>query len=161
MLKQPTAEVLEYAISSVGHRLRRCHQIDTALFSEEVSAVGLTTVQFASLAAIVANEDSDATRVAAIVKADRSTIGSVIERLEAKGFIERQYRPNDKRTKRLRSTALGRAVLERANAAAHRSQERLMGVLDPESRIQLSRLLDLLIAGHDVTTPATNASRPH
>ena len=24
-----------------------------------------------------------------------------------------------------------------------------MGVLDPESRIQLSRLLDLLIAGHD------------
>ena len=95
ILKQQTADALEYAISCVGHRLRRCHQIDTALFSEESSAVGLTTVQFAALAAIVANEESDATRVAAIVEADRSTIGSVIERLEAKGFIEREYRPNE------------------------------------------------------------------
>ena len=97
----------------------------------------------------MANENSDAGRVAALVKTDRSTIGSVIERLETKGFIEREYRFNDKRTKRLRSTPLGRTVLDGANAAAHRAQERLVAVLDPESRLALSRLLDLVIAGHD------------
>jgi DNA-binding MarR family transcriptional regulator len=148
-LKNATTDALDYTLSTIGHRLRRCHQIDVSLFNEEVSALGLTSVQFASLAAIVANDDIDATRVAATVRTDRSTIGSVIERLETKGYIEREFRSNDKRTKRLRATALGREVLERAVAATHRSQERLLAVLDPGSRVELSRILDSIITGHE------------
>ncbi len=148
-MKHATADVFEYSVSTLGHRFRRCHQIDVALFNQEIAEFGLTPVQFTALAAIIANEDSDAGRIAALVKTDRSTIGSVIERLETKAFIEREYRFNDKRTKRLRSTPLGRAALDRASAAAHRAQERLVAVLDPEARVALSRLLDLVIAGHD------------
>jgi DNA-binding MarR family transcriptional regulator len=147
--KNPATETLDYAVSALGHRIRRVHQIGVSLFNEEVAALGLTPVQYVALAAIVADDEADATRIAEIAHTDRSTMGSVVERLEAKGFIERGYRPNDKRTKRLSATALGRAVLERSDTAVRRSQERLMNGLDPAARQALMSMLDVIIAGHE------------
>ena len=45
-----------------GHLIRRAQQVSTALFAEECGEFGLTSVQYAALAAIHENPDVDATR---------------------------------------------------------------------------------------------------
>ena len=70
-----------------GHLIRRAHQISTALFAEECAGFDLTPVQYAALVAIKANPEVDATRLSALIAFDRSTIGGVLERLEAKGWV--------------------------------------------------------------------------
>ncbi len=76
-----------------GHLIRRAHQISTAQFAEECAGFDLTSVQYAALVAIKANPDVDATRLSALIAFDRSTIGGVLERLEAKGFVSHSRRP--------------------------------------------------------------------
>jgi len=138
-----------YVMGAIGHRIRRCHQLSVALFADEVGPFDVTTVQYAALASIANNEDIDATRLAALVAFDRSTVGSVLERLESKGLITRRYGPGNRRIKLLRVTARGRELLAASDAAVHRSQDRFLAVLDPIERATLLDLLEKLIDRHE------------
>ena len=73
-----------------GYLFRRMQQIAVAIFVEECKTHDLTPVQYAALVAIRTHPGIDATRLSAVIAFDRSTLGSVIERLEAKHYIERK-----------------------------------------------------------------------
>jgi DNA-binding MarR family transcriptional regulator len=133
---------------SAGHQVRRAHQIATALFAEELARYDLTPLQFAALTAIASAVDSDATRISRIVALDRSTLGNVLERIESKGWIAREYRSTDKRTKRLALTPAGRALLKEVAPAIKRSRAAFLDVLKPNEANQLRKLLSKLIALH-------------
>lgn len=140
---------LERMLAFAGHQIRRCHQIAVALFTEEGAAYDITPVQYAVLTAISQMPDSDATRLAAVVALDRSTIGNVLERLEGRGLIEREHRSHDKRTKRLRLTPAGTALLDEIAEPIARSQARFINVLSKDEQQQLHGLLDKLIRTHE------------
>src|ERR1043166_5702820 len=70
-----------------GYLFRRMQQIAVAIFMEECKAFDLTPVQYAALVAIHTHPGIDATRLSAVIAFDRSTLGSVIERLEAKALV--------------------------------------------------------------------------
>jgi DNA-binding MarR family transcriptional regulator len=53
----------------------------------------------AALVAIKENPDVDATRLSSLIAFDRSTIGDVLARLEAKGWALRHHRGSGKRVK--------------------------------------------------------------
>src|SRR5258705_5202929 len=84
-----------------GYLFRRMQQIAVAIFVEECRACDLTPVQYAALVAIQTHPGIDATRLSAVIAFDRSTLGNVIERLEAKQLIERKPSRDDRRGKRL------------------------------------------------------------
>jgi DNA-binding MarR family transcriptional regulator len=138
------AQMLAFA----GHQVRRCHQIAVALFTEEMAVHEVTPVQYAALVAIAEEDDLDATRLSRLVAFDKSTVGSVLDRLEAKGLIERESRFQDKRSKRLRLTARGRDLMREIAPAVERSQRRFVDVLSAEEQQRLSELLGKLIALH-------------
>src|SRR5918911_2045281 len=94
-----------------GHLFRRVHQISSAIFAEECGSYGLTSVQFAALTAIREHPDVDATRLSSLIAFDRSTLGDVLERLEARGWIDRHPSPSDKRVKLLRLSQAGSRIL--------------------------------------------------
>ena len=127
-----------------GHLIRRAHQTAGALFAEEVGE--LTPVQFAALSAIAANPGVDATRLSALIAFDRSTIGGVLERMEAKGWIARGPAAGDRRAKLLRVTAEGEVLLRAAEAPVRRVQERLLAPLSPAERATFLALLAQLSA---------------
>src|SRR3712207_2886560 len=108
-----------------GHLIRRAHQISTALFTEECAEFDLTSVQYAALVAIKANPEVDATRLSALIAFDRSTIGGVLERLEAKGWVLRSPSPADKRAKLLRLPLDGERLLPRGEPGGRRGQQLL------------------------------------
>src|SRR5213082_4164313 len=94
-----------------GYLFRRMQQIAVAIFVEECRAHDLTPVQFAALVGIQTHPGIDATRLSAVIAFDRSTLGNVIERLEAKQYIERKPSAEDKRIKLLYLTRSGAALL--------------------------------------------------
>jgi len=122
-----------------GHLIRRVHQVSTAYFAEECGG-DLTAVQYAALVTIGAHPGIDATRLSEIIYFDRSTIGDVLDRMEAKGWIARES-GNDRRIKLLKLSAVGRAVLQQVEPGIRRVQERLVAGLTTAEARTLIRLL--------------------
>jgi DNA-binding MarR family transcriptional regulator len=131
--------------SKPGHLIRRAQQIAVAIFMEECADYDLTPVQYAALAAIHENPGTDATRLSALIAFDRSTLGNVLERLEARKLVARYASPDDKRVKLLKISAAGKALVARAEAAVNRAQDRILAPLKPADRRALMRLLSELV----------------
>jgi DNA-binding MarR family transcriptional regulator len=132
-----------------GHLIRRLHQISTALFGDECAAFDLTSVQYAALVMIGRQPNLDATRLSYLIAFDRSTIGGVLDRLEAKGWVLREPSPDDRRVKLLRLTQMGSGLLDRVQPAVLRVQERLLAPLSPTDRTTMVRLLGTLTQVHN------------
>jgi DNA-binding MarR family transcriptional regulator len=128
-----------------GHLIRRAQQIAVAIFIEECAAFDLTPVQYAAMVAIQENAGIDATRLSAQIAFDRSTLGNVLERLEARGLVERYASADDKRIKLLKLTAEGRSVTRRAEEGVRSTQERILAPLAPKDRRVLLELLAQLV----------------
>src|SRR6478609_8224267 len=108
---------IDAVYAAPGYLFRRMQQIAVSIFMEECKAFDLTPVQYAALIAIHTHPGIDATRLSAVIAFDRSTLGSVIERLQAKDFIERKPAPEDKRIKLLYLTNEASRVPLRAEDA--------------------------------------------
>lgn len=128
-----------------GHLVRRSQQIAVALFMEETAAFGVTPVQYAALVAIGEQPDIDASRLSQLIAFDRSTLGHVLARLEAKGLIQRKGGGEDRRVKRLRITRRGKALLDRIESAVERAQQRILAPLAPAERRDFMALLTKLV----------------
>jgi len=120
--------------SKPGHLIRRAQQIAVAIFIDECAEFDLTPVQYAALVAIRDNPAIDATRLSALIALDRSTLGQLLERLEARRLASRFASPGDKRVKLLKITAPGTALLKRAEAAVSRAQRRILAPLPPNDQ---------------------------
>ena len=128
-----------------GYLFRRMQQIAVAIFVEECRAYDLTPVQYAALVAIRTHPGIDATRLSAVIAFDRSTLGNVIERLEAKQLIERKPSRQDKRVKLLYLTKAGIALLRDIMPSVDRAQARMLQPLKPADRRTLMALLTQLV----------------
>ena len=109
MPNKPAPITMDAVYAAPGYLFRRMQQIAVALFVEECRALDLTPVQYAALVSIHTHPGIDATRLSAVIAFDRSTLGSVIERLEAKKLIDRKPSGEDKRVKLLYLTKSGAA----------------------------------------------------
>src|SRR5438046_2346346 len=128
-----------------GYLFRRMQQIAVAIFMEECKAFDLTPVQYAALVAIHTHPGIDATRLSAVIAFDRSTLGSVIERLEAKALVRRKPGSGDKRVKLLYLTSSGATLLGDIMESVDRAQARMLQPLKPADRKTLLTLLTQLV----------------
>ncbi|WP_298873946.1 MarR family transcriptional regulator [uncultured Bradyrhizobium sp.] len=136
---------MDAVYAAPGYLFRRMQQIAVSIFMEECKAFDLTPVQYAALIAIHTHPGIDATRLSAVIAFDRSTLGSVIERLQAKDFVERKPTPEDKRIKLLYLTKQGAAILREIIPAVERAQARMLEPLKPTERKALLGLMSQLV----------------
>ena len=132
-----------------GHLIRRAQQLAVAVFMEETSAFDATPVQFAILNALMDDPGEDQITLSNKVAFDPATLGSVVARIEAKGWVTRKADPGDKRRKLLWITPEGEKVALGMKRAVAKAQRRIVGPLNAAEREQLSNLLGKLIAGHE------------
>jgi DNA-binding MarR family transcriptional regulator len=97
------------------------------------------------MVAIHTHPGIDATRLSAVIAFDRSTLGSVLERLQTKSLIERRPAPEDKRVKLLYLTKSGVALLRDIKPSVERAQARMLQPLEPADRKRLLALLTQLV----------------
>ncbi len=132
-----------------GHLVHRAHQLAVAIFMEETGDFDVTPVQFAILNALIDDPGEDQVTLARRVAFDAATSGSVISRLESKGWVRREADPADRRRKLLWVTPQGEQVALRMKRAVVRAQARIVAPLDAAERVQLAQLLGKLVAGHE------------
>jgi len=132
-----------------GHLIRRAHQVAVAIFMEEMGDFDTTPVQFAILNALIDDPGEDQVTLAGKVAFDAATFGSVIGRLESKGWVRREPDAGDRRRKLLRVTPEGEQAALRMKRAVARAQTRILGPLEAAERRQLVQLLGKLVAGHE------------
>ncbi|MGJ4901719.1 MarR family winged helix-turn-helix transcriptional regulator [Bradyrhizobium sp. HKCCYLS2058] len=145
MPSRPPDITMDAVYTKPGYLFRRMQQIAVSIFVEECREFDLTPVQYAALVAIQTHPGIDATRLSAVIAFDRSTLGSVIERLESKGHIERKPSAEDKRVKLLYLTRGGGALLRAIMPAVDRAQARMLAPLKAADRKMLMALLAQLV----------------
>ncbi len=131
-----------------GHLIRRAQQLAVAIFMEETAGFDVTPVQFAILNALMDDPGEDQITLSGRVAFDPATFGSVIGRLEAKGWVRRAADPGDRRRKLMWATDEGAQVALKMKRAVGRAQQRILSPLEADEQVQLSVLLGKLVAAH-------------
>jgi DNA-binding MarR family transcriptional regulator len=124
-----------------GYLIRRAHQTSMAIFSEELGSFEVTSVQFAILQALLDEPGADQITIAQRVALDAATSGSVILRLEERGWLRREPSPTDKRRKLLWLTSEGETQALAMKKHAKKVQQRLLESLSEAEQLQFVALL--------------------
>ena len=70
-----------------GHHIRRLQQIAVAIFLQETEAFSITPIQYAAMGVLQKNPHLDQKTLAQTIGQDTSTMGGVIDRLEARYLV--------------------------------------------------------------------------
>ena len=132
-----------------GYHIRRLHQIAVAVFLQETEAQGLTPIQFAALQSVSASPGLDQRTLAASIGLDTSTVAGVIDRLEARGLLQRSASAEDRRVRLLGITEPGAALLAEVLPGMLRAQARILAPLPKAERAEFTRMLRVLVEANN------------
>jgi DNA-binding MarR family transcriptional regulator len=130
-------------LAAPGYAARRLYQAYTAAWVRLVDPV-LTGPQFAVLTAVNAYPGVEQGSLASSVALDRSTMASIVARLEDRGLISRERPAEDGRKRLLYLTEQGREVLAATDRKARDLDVLLMQGCDADEQAALLRRLTAL-----------------
>ncbi|MFE4393758.1 MULTISPECIES: MarR family winged helix-turn-helix transcriptional regulator [Streptomycetaceae] len=137
-------------------RLRRLNvRVDNAL-REYFTACGLDSSEFDVLATLRRSGEPYELNARALLKSAMVTSGAItnrVDRLSAKGLVERNPCPTDRRAVLVRLTPAGKELIDGALAGHVRNEERILSALDADERNRLDALLRKLLIAHGDTEP--------
>ncbi len=137
-----------------GHAIRRLHQISVGTFLQETGELGVTPVQYAALQVVGNQPGIDQRTLARNIALDASTTGGVVDRLEARGWLERKTAAEDRRARQLALTPAGSQALADTVPAMLRAQDQILAPLTERQRTEFMRLLNLLITQNNALSRA-------
>jgi len=120
--------------SRPGYLVRLLHQINYALWSEELGHANVTPVQYSVLTALSIRGEQDQTTLADEIGIDRTNVAEVLSRLEARKLVRRKENPADRRARLASLTPKGRTLMTSLFPAMQRSQDRLLAPLTQKER---------------------------
>ena len=137
-----------------GHLIRRLHQIAVGVFVQEAGESGVTPVQYAALQVVHNQPGIDQRTLARAIALDASTTGGVVDRLEARGWLERRMSPEDRRARQLFLTPEGAQGLAGMIGPMLRAQEQILAPLSTRQRADFMRLLQVLVTQNNAMSRA-------
>lgn len=148
-MQRDTPTPLDFLSGMPGFYIRRLQQIAVAVFLEETADWGITPVQFAALAAVALHPGMDQRTLAGTIGFDTSTIGGVVDRLEARGLVRRNASPDDRRVRLLTASEDGQRLLAEIEPAVRRAQARMLAPLSPAEAGEMMRMLRTLVEANN------------
>ncbi|HXY21047.1 MAG TPA: MarR family transcriptional regulator [Burkholderiaceae bacterium] len=125
----------------VGYQLRLAQIAIFRDFSSILGELDMTPGLFGVLVIIDANSGLTQNALAKATHLDRSTVVTVIDKLEQRGLVERRAAVPDRRAYALVLTAAGSKLLKRLKALVSEHEKRLCKNFSIAERDQLVRLL--------------------
>ncbi|WP_253953850.1 MarR family winged helix-turn-helix transcriptional regulator [Schaalia sp. 19OD2882] len=117
---------------------------------------GISTAQFATMAALAEGERTQ-TQVAAATAVDPRNMGPTIRKLIEAGWVQTRLNPNDARSRLLSLSVAGRAWWDEAQPRLRRGREQFFRALTSDELATLEALLGKLEAAHShESTSASN-----
>ncbi len=110
-------------------------------FSARVRDYDLTHTQWQALATLSVQEGIKQAELANLLQVQPISLGRLIDRMEAAGWVERRAAPNDRRAIQLYLTPRAGPVLDRMTDPAALTLEVALSDFDTDEREQLLRML--------------------
>jgi DNA-binding MarR family transcriptional regulator len=140
-----------------GYLIRRCRQVAVAIFAREAAPFGITSQQYTTLRALAEFGQLEQTQLCDTTALDRSTIATLLVRLEEKNLVRRAPAPHDRRKNHVELTATGEQLVHEMEPTLARIQERILAPLAPEERAPFTRMLARIVEYYDVEDGASRA----
>ncbi|HWL70614.1 MAG TPA: MarR family transcriptional regulator [Geminicoccus sp.] len=128
------APTLGFLIHDVARLLRR-------RFEQHARELGLTRSQWQTLAYLAPNEGIQQAGLAELLEIEPITLVRILDRLEARGLVERRAHPTDRRSKTLYLTETARPLLSRIRALGDLTRAEALAGLTAEDRAALTAML--------------------
>jgi DNA-binding MarR family transcriptional regulator len=106
-------------------------------FDQRARSKGMTRAQWVILARVSAKPGLSQNELAAILEVEPISVGRLIDRLEARGLVERRPDPADRRIWRLHLLPAAEPDLEEISKARGVLGDLLLDGVDPEVRTQM------------------------
>src|SRR5688572_12174519 len=129
---------------------RRFAQICTAALADMTAEPGLNPLQYAALSYLFDEPDIDQNGLAARLGIDRTSVGQIVDQMEAKQLVDRRVDGADRPARLLRLTARGTTLRERLPPKAHVVEAQLLATLTPTEREILLALLVGVIEANEI-----------
>ena len=130
--------------SALGYQLTLAARHVERRFEQELQSLGLTRITWCVALAVGGHALGHPSDIAGYVGVERSAVSRALRQLQRGGLITRTRGKCDARTRLVRLTAAGEAVLEQANALARtarqRTEARLSGAEQQILRTILTKL---------------------
>lgn len=131
-----------YLTRSLGFLLADVSRLVRHRFDQRARTLGLTRAQWRVLAQLRRREGINQTDLAEIMEIETITLGRHIDRLEAKGWVERRRDPADRRAWKLHLKEKAQPVLNKMRALSEATREEALAGIPAAER---ERLIDLLL----------------
>lgn len=138
-------------VQAVGFLLSQLGLVVARQFRQAIESTGLDPREFALLRAIAEADGATQNAMSDQLGIPASSLVTLIDHLEAGGFLVRRTHPLDRRSRTLHATAEGRELLARSMRLAMDYERHLCRKLAPEERTVLLELLDRIRAGLEIT----------
>ena len=134
----------------LGYHLRRAQSANFQQFDQHLSKRKISPGQFGLLCKIDNNPGISQTALARADGIERSTLGEIIDRFEARKLVERRRHPTDRRVYALHLTKKGESFLSQVIPEVLASEALLTSHLTQKEFKTLLALLRKLIEGNNL-----------
>jgi DNA-binding MarR family transcriptional regulator len=117
----------------LGYYIRRVQVWVFQDFIRSLAPLDIRPAQYSVLTVIAANPGLSQSDLADALAIERARLVHVLDKLEKRGFTERQASPHDRRSHALHLTAEGQKLLKQARALAARHEDNLIKTLGEDS----------------------------
>jgi DNA-binding MarR family transcriptional regulator len=152
------------ANSGSDHSVSRLVTEISRLFSRDFGArvrdYDLTHTQWQALAVLSRQEGIKQAELASLLQVQPISLGRLIDRMEAAGWVERRPAPNDRRAVQLYLTSKVGPILDKMTDAASRTREAALADFDTDEREQLCLMLQRVKANLAGDDPLATAAVP-
>ena len=134
---------------SLGYHLSIAARLQERRLDEYLRTLGLTRTIWCILLAVGNEGLSQPSDIAGFVGIDRTATSRALRQMEAQGLLARNCGTDDRRTRRVELTDMGRDRIARGTPCARDNAARLSAALTPAEEAELKRLLAKLRAAEE------------
>ena len=140
-----------------GFMLNDISRLMRTQFDDRARDMGLTRSQWRVMVFLARSEGVNQSGLAEMIEVDRMTIGRMVDRLEASGWVERRPDASDRRVHRLYLTRAARPLLDKMIVLANDVQEAALEGLSVADRKKLGELLSAIMNNVSARQSANDA----
>lgn len=128
----------------LGYLIHDVSRMRRTAFDQLMKPLGITRAQWWVLAHLSRHDGMAQTQLASMLDVGKASLGSLLDRLEVTGFIERRPDAVDRRVKRVFLSRSSQQLLERLVTIEANFNEQILGALSGEDRDSLIRMLSTI-----------------
>ncbi|MDR9485738.1 MULTISPECIES: MarR family winged helix-turn-helix transcriptional regulator [Sediminimonas] len=136
--------------ASLGYHLSLAARLQERRLDEQLRTLGLTRTSWCILLAVGNEGLCQPSDIASFVGVDRTATSRALRQMEAQGLLARKSGTDDRRTRRVELTDLGRDRIAKATPYARENARKLSSALAEGEEAELMRLLCKLQRAEDV-----------